>query len=76
MASQQEIGNTIIKLRKAKGISQESLAAEAGIDRRYMSDIEQGKRNLSLDILNRLAAFFGIPLSALIKEAEDCNLNK
>lgn len=72
MASQQQIGNTIIRLRKSKGISQESLAAEAGIDRRYMSDVEQGKRNISLDVLNRLATYFELPLSALIKEAEEC----
>lgn len=72
MATQLQIGEAIKKLRKNKGLSQEALAAEACIDRRYMSDIEQGKRNLSLDVLNRLASYFEIPLSALIKEAEEC----
>ncbi len=71
MATQQQIGEAIIKLRKDKRLSQEVLAAEAGIDRRYMSDIEQGKRNLSLDVLNRLASYFEMPLSALIKKAEE-----
>lgn len=72
MATQQQIGEAITKLRKHKQLSQEALAAEAGIDRRYMSDIEQGKRNLSLDVLNRLASYFEIPLSVLIKKAEEC----
>jgi transcriptional regulator with XRE-family HTH domain len=46
-----KIGKAIIKLRNATGVSQEKMALEAKIDRRYMSDIENGKRNISLDIL-------------------------
>ena len=51
-------------------MSQETFAYESGIDRRYMSDIENGKRNISLDILERVADKLGIPLSEFFKIAE------
>ena len=50
MSLQEDLGRTIVRLRKEKGYSQEAFANEAGIDRRYMSDIENGKRNISIDI--------------------------
>ena len=71
MEYQEKIGQTIIRLRAAKGVSQEKMALEAKIDRRYMSDIENGKRNISLDILSRIADYFDITLSDLISRAED-----
>ena len=71
MVTQTQLGAAIVRLRRIKGLSQESLAIEAGIDRRYMSDIENGKRNLSLDVLNRISSFFGVSLSTLFLYAED-----
>lgn len=71
MEYQEKIGQTIIRLRAVKGVSQEKMAFEAKIDRRYMSDIENGKRNISLDILSRIADYFDITLSDLISRAED-----
>ena len=64
------IGNAIIHLRHIKSISQERMAFESNIDRRYLSDIENGKRNVSLDVLVRISSYFNIPLSDFIKEAE------
>ena len=52
MTLQDKVGKAIVQLRKARGISQETFAFEAGIDRRYMSDIENGKRNISLAVLS------------------------
>lgn len=70
MTIQEKVGKAIIKLRKERGISQETFAYESGIDRRYMSDIENGKRNISLDILERIAAQLKMPISALFVEVE------
>lgn len=70
MAIQAEIGRAIQQLRKQRNLSQEQLALNADIDRRYMSDIENGKRNISIDIMERLAGCFGISISTLIKIAE------
>ena len=70
MVSQEQVGKAIIRLRKLRGLSQEKFALESGIDRRYLSDVENGKRNVSFDILNRVASFFNISLSSFIEEAE------
>ena len=71
MDYQERIGNAIVRLRAARGVSQEKMALEAKIDRRYMSDIENGKRNISIDILSRIADYFGIALSDLVSRAEE-----
>ena len=70
MSLQEDLGKTIIRLRKEKGYSQEAFANEAGIDRRYMSDIENGKRNLSIDILDRVCNKLGIKISEFFIEVE------
>lgn len=70
MVSQEQIGKTIIRLRKLRGISQEKFALESGIDRRYLSDVENGKRNVSFELLNRVANYFKVSLSYFLEEAE------
>lgn len=76
MTTAEKIGAAIVQLRKEHGISQEELALNASIGRRYMSDIENGKRNLSLDILERLAKYFKISLSQLFAKAEAIDSKK
>ena len=49
-------GNRIRNLRKALKISQESLALRAGLDRTYVASVENGKRNISLMNIERLAS--------------------
>lgn len=56
--------------REELGLSQEELAARAGLHRTYISDIERGSRNLSLKSLSRLAAALDTPVSTLIQTAE------
>jgi transcriptional regulator with XRE-family HTH domain len=48
----------------------EALADAAGINVTYVSDIERGRGNPSIGKLSDLASVFGIPVSALIAEAE------
>ena len=71
MTIQQKVGITIRELRKEKGISQENFAYESGIDRRYMSDIENGKRNISLDILERVSDKLEIKISDFFLRVEE-----
>ena len=70
MVSQGQVGRAIIRLRKLRGLSQEKFALESGIDRKYISDVENGKRNVSFELLTRVANFFGVSLSYFIEEAE------
>ncbi len=70
MVSQEQVGKAILRLRKLRGLSQEKFALESGIDRKYISDVENGKRNVSFELLTRVANFFGVSLSYFIEEAE------
>lgn len=73
---QETLGKAIVQLRKERNMSQEAFAFDAGIDRRYMSDIENGKRNISLDILERVSQQFGLKLSELFAIVEGMEDNK
>jgi transcriptional regulator with XRE-family HTH domain len=64
------VGEAIRAARAETGLSQEALAAEAGLDRTYVSGIERGERNPSLTNLLKLADALGVPLSELIRRAE------
>jgi len=43
------------RLRAARGISQEALAHESGINRTYLSGVERSERNVSIDNIARIA---------------------
>ena len=47
-------GKRVRELRQAKGLSQEALAFKAGIDRTYMTSIENGKRNVSIQNIEKV----------------------
>lgn len=70
MSIHEKFGQAVATLRKEKGYSQERFAFEAGIARKYMSDIENGKRNVSLDVISRIAEKLGISLSDLFERVE------
>lgn len=54
-----------------KSISQENLALQANIDRTYIGDIEKGERNISVEILEKLANALEISISDLFKLMEN-----
>lgn len=63
-------GQALRRLRLGKGLSQEDLAARAGIHRTYVGDVERGTRNIALVNMTRLAHALQIPLSELVEEME------
>ena len=58
------------RLRSERGISQELLAADAGVDRAYVSEIERELGNATLDMLDKLAGLLDVPLWELFREPE------
>ena len=61
-------GKEIKKIRLSKKISQEKLALDAEIDRTYITDIENGNRNVSLTIAFKLTNALDVPFSKLFKD--------
>jgi transcriptional regulator with XRE-family HTH domain len=71
MDIKQKFGLIIRELRLEKGISQERMALDANIDRTYVGHIESGSRNVSIEIVEKLASFFQMPMSELFKLVEE-----
>ena len=69
MKAQALVARNLRRLRVARGLSQENLAVDAGIDRTYVSRLERGLENPTVALLEQLAAaldagigeFFTIP---------------
>jgi len=59
-------GNRLRHCRLTKDLTQEDLAAKAGFSRSYYTEIETGKRNISLLNLRKLANCLEISLSELL----------
>lgn len=53
-------GARLRALRAVQGLSQEQFAHTAGLDRTYVSGVERGIRNPTLDVIHRLAAALGV----------------
>lgn len=65
---QKKVGNRIRGLRQQTGLSQEKFALKIGIDRTYFASVENGKRNISIINLEKIAKGLGVSLSELFKE--------
>lgn len=63
-----ELGDRIKKLRLQTGLSQEKFALKIGLDRTYYSSVENGKRNIAIINLKKIADGLGISLSELFKD--------
>ncbi len=63
-----KVGETIRRLRKARGLSQEALGRKAKVARLTVIRIETGTQSPKLDSLERLAKALGVKLRALIPD--------
>lgn len=65
-----KIGQRIRELRKELGISQEALAYKAEVDRTYVTDVENGRRNVSVEILERLIKALDVSITEFFNAKE------
>lgn len=59
------MSNNIRKLRRSLDLSQEELAKKAGISRVYISNLERGEQNPSINLSLRLAKALGVTAEQL-----------
>ena len=57
----------LIQIRAERGLSQEALSLEIGVDRTLVAHIERQARNASLDTIDKLARGLGLPISRLFE---------
>ena len=62
MNTLEKIGLLIKSLRVGRGLSQEQFCNQCGIDQHYISNIENGQRNLSIAFIEKIASFFNMSL--------------
>lgn len=62
MNMQNQFGLRVKELRHQLGISQEALAFKAGIDRTYMTGVENGKRNVSAKNMEKIIKALELPI--------------
>lgn len=59
-------GNNLRLARRLKDMSQEELALRSELSRTYVSEVERGVRNVSIDNMEVLSIAIGVPLSDLV----------
>jgi transcriptional regulator with XRE-family HTH domain len=69
------VGKAIRQFRNVAGVSQEELAARAGVHRTYIGGVERGERNLGVKNLVSISRALGVPASELLK-AVDVSANE
>ena len=65
MDVRQRIGWNLRRLRKERDISQEDFATDSGFDRGYISGVERGVRNPSVQVLARIALALQVDIAEL-----------
>jgi len=65
----QEIGNRVRGLRAKRGMTRKMLANDSSISERYLADIEQGKGNISINLLRQVSQALRINLEELLPKA-------
>ena len=70
-----QVGKRIRMLRKLSKMSQEEFAFRCGMDRTYITSLENGKRNISIVNLKKIAEVFEMTLSEFfdLEDLEDFN---
>lgn len=64
----QDFANRLKRLRVERGIPQEQLAHQAGLERSYISQVEKGGRDVRLTTIHKLAAALGVDPAKLITD--------
>jgi transcriptional regulator with XRE-family HTH domain len=67
MLISKRLGENIKKIRTSKGMSQGDICRALDMDRGYMSAIENGKKNITIQQLERLAQALGVSPDKLLK---------
>ncbi|HIY83200.1 helix-turn-helix transcriptional regulator [Rubneribacter sp.] len=62
-----QLGSNIASLRAERGHSQGSFALMVGVSRQYLIDIENGRANPTVDVLERIAAGLDVQVALLFR---------
>jgi transcriptional regulator with XRE-family HTH domain len=69
MKLRQIVARNLRVLRKQKGLSQEELAFQAGINRNYVGQIEREEKSPTVDVVEKLCGSLGVTPSTLLSRS-------
>jgi transcriptional regulator with XRE-family HTH domain len=75
LTSREVFARNLRRARRLKDVTQEGLALEAGVPRGYLSRVERGTINISIDNADALARAIGVPLHDLVNPANFAAFN-
>lgn len=75
MRGRELVGWNVRRIRVGKGISQERLAFDAGVDRSYLGGMERGEANPTVDVLDRLAETLGVAIAEFFVRVDGDEVN-
>lgn len=64
------IGERIAELRKAKKLSQQQFSYDADVERSYLTHVENGKKNISVETLLKITKGLGVSLKDFFDSKE------
>ena len=70
MEIKEQIGLRIKELRKKEGISQQELSFRSDLDRTYITQVENGKRNISIVNIGKIANALNISIKELFNDEQ------
>ena len=70
MRARKLFGNRVSSLRKSKSMTQNDLAFKSGLVREYISTVECGKRNVSIDAIEKIAKALEVSIKDLFEFEE------
>lgn len=71
MAIETVIGERIATLRKSRGVTQTELAQTANLNRSFISEIENGHKNISIATLHKIAKALQVTMVTLVEGLDD-----
>ena len=63
----QKFGENMKKIRLEKDMSQGDICRTLGLDRAYISNVENGKQNLTISTMEKVAKALGVNIDILLK---------
>ena len=66
MKARQTLAMNLRRLRVERGMSQERIAADSGVDRAYVGGIERQTENPTIDVLEKLATAMNVDVGELL----------
>lgn len=63
-------GNNLKYYRKRKGLTQQEIADVTGLNRVYISEVERGRKNITIDVMETISTKMDIKISKMFEVRE------